>query len=110
MYHRHTQRYALAASIALGIIYSLKTAFLVFARDLALKLCAHVKHMESVDPAIAANIQVTAMNFLSGLAQVMLWTYLAVMLFGCIACWLKSYFGDEGCCTPGQGGSNSNYR
>lgn len=107
MYHRHTQRYALAASLALGIVYSLKTAFLVFARDLALKLCAHVKHMDSLDPAITANIKVTAANFLSGLAQVMLWTYVVIMLFGCIACWLKPHFGDEGCCPPGQGGGNT---
>lgn len=102
--HHHTQRYAVAAALALGIWYSLKTALLYFAQDFALRMHFHMKYME-VDPTVASKVHITLTNYLSGVAQVMLYTYIIIMIFGCIACFLKPYFGDSGCCPSNQSGT-----
>jgi len=93
---------ALAGSLTVGIWYSLCAAFLLFSKDLALKFHAYVMHLDNLD-LIAPKIQLTWMTFLNGLALSMVSTYLFLLLFSVIYCYLCCHYGDG--MQPGQGGS-----
>lgn len=100
MYHMGHHK-PLAGAITAGILYSLSTAFWYFSPQQALKLHAQLMHLDNLD-FLAPLVHVTAANYISGLLQVMAWTFLALWVFCCF----KSYFSgsqcNSGACRPGQ--------
>lgn len=91
---------ALAGSLTVGVWYSLCALFLLFSKDLALKLHAYVMHLDNLD-LVATKIQLTWMTFLNGLAVSMISAYLFLLLFSVIYCHLCYYHGEN--TQPGQG-------
>jgi hypothetical protein len=83
----HSQQLALAGALTAGIWYSICAALLMFAQPFALKIHAHMMHMDNLD-MFASHISLTPAGFLTGLAGVMLSAYLALLLFSCIYCYL----------------------
>lgn len=72
--------FALSGAITVAILYSVCTAFVLLAPELAVKLTSDVMHLISLEP-MAANIQITLASFLSALVQVVLSTYVALLIF-----------------------------
>lgn len=71
---------ALSGAVTAAVLYAACSLFVLLAPELAVKLTGNVMHMITLEP-IAANIQITLASFISGLVQVVLSTYVALLIF-----------------------------
>jgi len=106
MMHKKGLHCALAASIAAGIIYSIKTVLLIFFPDHMIKMAGYCMHLTAsgismIKPYIAVDTQ----GFLMGLLHIMVWVFLIVLIFSWVLCALCCYAGD---CHDGKPGMHGN--
>lgn len=82
---------ALAAATSVGILYTICSIFVYFFRDQALQLFAPIFHLENIT-AFAEYFKVTPMGYISGVIQLLVYTYILVFIW----IWLYSnvYGGD----------------
>jgi hypothetical protein len=109
MMHKKGLHIALAASIAAGIIYSIKTLLLIFFPEHMLKMAGYAMHLtpngvSMITPYIAVDTQ----GFLMGLLLVMVWVFLIALIFAWVMCALRCYTGDCHCCHDAKPGMHNN--
>jgi hypothetical protein len=109
MMHKKGLHIALAASVAAGIIYSVKTLLLIFFPDHMLKMAGYAMHITpSGINMIKPYIAVTTQDFLMGLLHVMVWFFLIALVFAWVLCALHCYTGECHCCHDGKPGMHHN--
>jgi len=82
----YTQKFALAATITMGIAYAICTLFTALNPDLAMRFLGWIIHLTNVDKFVA--IEVTFGNFIAGIVPVLAYTYFGTYLFA----WLYNRF------------------
>ena len=82
-----TQKFSLAASAAMGIIYVICAAFVALWPDFSLRLFGWLIHLVNVDK-FAGDVGITFGGFGAGLIQTVIYTYLVAWLFA----WLHNKF------------------
>ncbi len=80
-------KFALAASAALGIVYVVCAVFVTLWPDFSLKLFGWLVHLVNVDK-FAGGVAVTASGLIIGLVQVLVYSYIIGYLFA----WLHNRF------------------
>lgn len=75
----HAQKFALAATITMGIAYAICAAFTALSPDLAMKFLGWIIHLTNVDKFTA--IEVTFGGFIASIVPILAYTYLGTYLF-----------------------------
>lgn len=75
----NAQKFALAATITMGIAYAICTAFTALSPDLAMKFLGWIIHLTNVDKF--TTIEVTPWSFIASLVPILAYTYLGTYLF-----------------------------
>ena len=83
----NTQKFSLAVALTMGVIYIVCAVFVVLWPDFALQLFGWLVHLVNVDK-FAGDVQITALGFIIGLLQAMVYTYLVALL----GAWLHNKF------------------
>lgn len=83
----HAQKFSLAATLTMGIVYVVCAAFTAVAPDLALKFLGWMLHIVNVEK-FAGEVQMTFGSVILGLLPILFYTYLATWLFA----WLYNKF------------------
>lgn len=73
-------KFTLAASYTVGILYAVCVVLVAVAPNFALKLLGGVAHLANVDK-FAGDVQITLAGVGIGLIQVMIYSYIAAFLF-----------------------------
>lgn len=76
----NANQFALSASFAMGTFYAVCALFVYMWPTYSLKLIADLMHLSSLEP-LTPYFQVTLTNFVSGLAQSIVYTYIFVYLW-----------------------------
>lgn len=76
----HKQKLSLAAAETTGLMYVICAIFVALWPDFSLRLLGWVTHIVNVDK-FAGDARLTVFGFLGGLAQVLIYTYIAVWIF-----------------------------
>ncbi len=76
-------RFALAATLTMGIVYVVCTIFVALWPEFAMTLLGWLMHLVNVDK-FAGDVAITPAGFIGGLAQIVIYTYIAGYLFGWI--------------------------
>lgn len=82
----NAQKFALAATITMGVAYAICTAFTALSPDLAMKFLGWIIHLTNVDKFTA--IKVTFGGFIAGIVPILAYTYAGTYLFA----WLYNRF------------------
>ncbi|MDP4008926.1 MAG: DUF5676 family membrane protein [bacterium] len=82
--------FALAASAVMGAIYTVCALFVALWPQFALQLLGWMVHLVNVEK-FAGDVRITLMGFLIGLAQIILYTYIAAWLIA----WLHNKYCGE---------------
>ena len=82
----HAQKFALAATITMGIAHAICAIFTALNPALAMKFLGWIIHLTNVDKFIS--IEVTIGIFIAGLAPILAYTYFGTYLFA----WLYNRF------------------
>lgn len=77
------KRFALAATITMGIVYAVCAIFVAIAPQAAMTLLGWLMHLVNVDK-FAGDVAITAAGFVGGLVQILIYTYIAGWLFAWI--------------------------
>lgn len=80
-------KFSLAASLVMGIIYVVCAVFVLLWSEFALQLFGWLVHLVNVDK-FTGDVNVTAFGFVIGLLQAMVYTYIGAYLFA----WLHNKF------------------
>jgi len=109
MMHKKGLYIALSASIAAGIIYSVKSLLLIFFPEHMLKMMGYAMHLtpsgvSMIRPYIAVDTQ----GFLMGLLHVMVWFFFIALIFAWVLCALRCYAGECHCCHDNKSGMHGN--
>ncbi|MBI2056660.1 hypothetical protein HYT91_00190 [Candidatus Pacearchaeota archaeon] len=83
----NTQKFSLAASGTMGIVYIFCIIFVALWPNFALQLLGWLVHLVNVDK-FAGDVQITLAGGIFGLIQVLIYTYVGALLFG----WLHNKF------------------
>ena len=83
----NSQKFALAGAVTMGAIYIVCVIFVTLWPDFALQLFGWLVHLVNVDK-FAGDVQITALGFIFGLLQVLIYTYIGALIFG----WLHNKF------------------
>lgn len=75
----HAQKFALAATITMGIAYTICAAFTALNPDLAMRFLGWIIHLTNVDKFTA--IEVTLGSFIASLVPILAYTYVGTYLF-----------------------------
>lgn len=75
----HAQKFALAATITMGVAYVICTAFTAFNPDLAMRFLGWIIHLTNVNKF--TSIEVTLGGFIASLAPILVYTYAGTYLF-----------------------------
>lgn len=94
-------RYAIAAAVTAGFMYAAGALAMIYAREATLQMLAHVHYLESFG-AIGGKMVPTMRVFISGLAQIMLYTYVAVSFYSMVV----GLLGGGSCACPCKKSSN----
>jgi len=78
------QKFSLAAALTMGVIYAVCAIFVALWPDFALQLFGWLAHLVNV----AGDVQITAIGFIFGLLQILVYTYVGALIFG----WLHNKF------------------
>jgi uncharacterized membrane protein (DUF485 family) len=81
------QKFSLALSVTMGIIYVVCAVFVALWPDFALQLFGWLVHLVNVDK-FAGGVQMTTFGFIIGLLQVLAYTYIVTLVFA----WLHNKF------------------
>ena len=81
------QKFSLAATITMGIVYIICAVFTAILPDVALKLLGWIIHLVNVEK-FAGSIEVTFGSLVLGLLPILFYTYLTTYLFA----WLYNKF------------------
>ncbi|MDP3966415.1 MAG: DUF5676 family membrane protein [archaeon] len=81
------QKFSLAAALTMGVIYAVCAIFVSIWPDFSLQLFGWLVHLVNVDK-FAGDTQITALGFIIGLLQAMVYTYIGALAFG----WLHNKF------------------
>ena len=80
-------KFSLAAAATMGIVYVVCAAFVALWSDFALQLFGWLVHLVNVEK-FAGDVKITALGFIIGLLQAMVYTYAGAWIFG----WLHNKF------------------
>lgn len=80
-------KFSLAASATMGIVYVVCAVFIWLWPDFALQLFGWLVHLVNVDK-FAGDVGMTALGFVVGLIQVLVYTYAGARIFA----WLHNRF------------------
>lgn len=80
-------KFSLAAAATMGIVYIVCAIFVVLWPDFALQLFGWLVHLVNVDK-FAGDVQITALGFIVGLLQAVIYTYVGAWVF----VWLHNKF------------------
>ncbi|MBI4116364.1 hypothetical protein HY449_01330 [Candidatus Pacearchaeota archaeon] len=80
-------KFSLAAAGTMGIIYAVCAIFVTLWPNFSLQLFGWLVHLVNVDK-FAGDVQITALGFIFGLLQAVVYTYAGALLFG----WLHNKF------------------
>lgn len=75
----HAQKFALAATITMGIAYAICAAFTALNPNLAMKFLGWIIHLTNVDKF--TTIEVTLGSFIASLVPILAYTYVGTYLF-----------------------------
>lgn len=75
----HAQKFALAATITMGVAYVICAAFTALSPDLAMRFLGWIIHLTNVDKFTA--IEVTFGGFIAGIVPILAYTYAGTYLF-----------------------------
>ncbi len=81
------QKFALAATITMGVVYAVCAAFTALLPDVALKFLGWMVHIVNVEK-FAGGVEVTFGSFILGLLPILFYSYLTAYLFA----WLYNRF------------------
>jgi len=81
------QKFSLALSVTMGIIYAVCAIFVTLWPDFSLQLFGWLIHLVNVDK-FAGDVQITVFGFIIGLLQAMVYTYIGALVFA----WLHNKF------------------
>ncbi len=81
------QKFSIALAVTMGIIYVVCAIFVALWSDFALQLFGWLVHLVNVDK-FAGDVQITAVGFIIGLLQAMIYTYVGALVFA----WLHNKF------------------
>jgi len=81
------QKFSLALSVTMGIIYAVCAIFVTLWPDFSLQLFGWLIHLVNVDK-FAGDVQITVFGFIIGLLQAMVYTYVGALVFA----WLHNKF------------------
>jgi len=81
------QKFSLALSVTMGIIYAVCAIFVTLWPDFSLQLFGWLIHLVNVDK-FAGDVQITVFGFIIGLLQAMVYSYVGALVFA----WLHNKF------------------
>lgn len=81
------QKFSLAAALTMGIVYVICVVFVALWPEFALQLFGWLVHLVNVDK-FAGNVQITALGFIFGLLQILIYTYIGALIFA----WMHNKF------------------
>ena len=81
------QKFSLAAALTMGVIYAVCAVFVALWPDFAMQLFGWLVHLVNVDK-FAGDVQITALGFIFGLLQILIYTYFVALIFA----WLHNKF------------------
>ena len=76
----NVNKFSFAAALTMGTIYLVCAVFIVLWPDFALQLFGWLVHLVNVDK-FAGDVQITAIGFLIGLLQAVIYTYAGALVF-----------------------------
>ena len=82
-----TNKFSLAATLTMGVIYVVCLVFVLIWPDFALQLLGWLVHLVNVEK-FAGDVAITLGGFLAGLMQVVIYTYIGAWLVA----WLHNKF------------------
>ncbi len=80
-------KFSMAAAGTMGIVYVVCAVFVALWPDFALQLFGWLVHLVNVDK-FAGDVRMTALGFVAGLIQVLVYTYVGAWIFA----WLHNRF------------------
>lgn len=81
------QKFSLAAALTMGAVYVVCAIFVALWPEFAIQLFGWLVHLVAVDK-FAGDVQITALGFIFGLLQILIYTYVGALIFA----WLHNKF------------------